>query len=101
MRRVNQLAPLARQLRAQGESIEKIAKIVHRKRRALGRLFKNVTDSKTRENIFARNLERYGDKWGPTIKYLRDNGKSWEDIIESAARPNSSLQELIRIFFRN
>jgi len=60
-----------------------------------------VTDPKTRANVFARNLEKYGDKWGPTIGYFRDKGRSWDDIIESASRPNSSLQELIRIFFRN
>jgi len=100
MKKVNELAPLARTLRTQGKSAEEIARIVHRKRRALGRLFKNVTDAKTRENVFARNLEKYGDKWGPTIDYLRQIGKSWEDIIESAARPNSSIQELIKIFFR-
>lgn len=101
MKRVNKLAPLVRQLRMQGKSAEEIAKIVHRKRRALGRLFKNVTDAQTKANTFARNIEKYGDKWGPTVKYLKERGRSWDSIIESASRPNTSLKELIKIFFRN
>ncbi len=65
----------------------------------IGRLFKNVTDKQIQRNAFERNLKKYGDKWGPTIDYLRRNGKSWEQIIESSSRPNSSLKELIKIFF--
>jgi len=38
------------------------------------------------EAIYARNLEKYGDKLGPTVDWLRAKGKSWEEIIESASR---------------
>ena len=31
-------------------------------------------------------MEKYGDKLGPTIEYLRAQGKTWEQIIESATR---------------
>ena len=37
--------------------------------------------------IYERNLNKYGDKLGPSIEYLRSKGNSWEDIIESAYRP--------------
>jgi hypothetical protein len=36
--------------------------------------------------ITARNIQRYGDPLGPTIDWLRRQGKSWEQIIESATR---------------
>ena len=36
--------------------------------------------------IYARNIEKYGDKLGPTVDWLRAKGKSWEQIIESAGR---------------
>jgi RHS repeat-associated protein len=97
--RVRELSRLAKELRSSGKSSEEIAKILNTKRRALGRLFKNATDATTRQNAYARNLSRYGDKYGPTWQYLRSQGKSWDDIIESAARPNSSFQELVKIFF--
>lgn len=99
MKRVKELRKIADELRKSGKSSEEIAKILNRKRRALGRLFKHATDAKTRQNAFVRNMEKYGDKWGPTWQYLRRQGKSWDDIIESSARPNSSLQELTKIFF--
>jgi hypothetical protein len=36
--------------------------------------------------IYARNVQKYGDKLGPTIDWLRSKGKSWDQIIESATR---------------
>jgi hypothetical protein len=42
--------------------------------------------SHLRTQIFERNLERYGDPLGPSIEWLRTQGKSWDDIIESALR---------------
>ncbi|GAA0835995.1 hypothetical protein GCM10009080_20710 [Cupriavidus pauculus] len=38
------------------------------------------------EAIYARNLEKYGDKLGPTVDWLRAKGKNWEEIIESVSR---------------
>jgi hypothetical protein len=48
--------------------------------------YKDLTPEQLREAIYARNRVKYGDPLGPTIDYLRNKGKSWEDIIESAAR---------------
>ncbi|MDN5205233.1 hypothetical protein QQ008_27870 [Fulvivirgaceae bacterium BMA10] len=40
-----------------------------------------------REKIYARNLEKYGDRLGSTIDWLRKQGKTWDEIIESASKP--------------
>jgi hypothetical protein len=57
-------------------------------RRDLGVEYKNLTPPKELERIYARNLEKYGDRLGPTIDYLRNvTGKTWEQIIKSASRP--------------
>lgn len=73
-------------LREAGKSSEEIARILHAERRAIAVRFKDLTPPDMLEKIYARNLEKYGDKLGPTIEYLRGRGKSWEDIIESASR---------------
>ena len=36
--------------------------------------------------IYQRNVAKYGDKLGPTVDFLREKGKLWEQIIESAGR---------------
>jgi hypothetical protein len=36
----------------------------------------------------ARNVEKYGNPLGPTADQLRAQGKTWEQIIDSAARPD-------------
>jgi hypothetical protein len=78
-----QIAPL----KLAGNTSEQIARILHEQRRALGSAFKNMTPLELREQIFARNLRQYGDELGPTIDFLRAQGKSWDAIIESACRP--------------
>lgn len=65
---------------------EKVARAMHAKRRELGVKYKNLTPSDILEKIYQRNMEKYGDKLGPTIDFLRSKGKSWDDIIESATR---------------
>lgn len=46
-----------------------------------------LTNPELLAQICERNLQRYGDKLGPTIEWLRERGKSWEQIIDSAIRP--------------
>ncbi|MCB9140143.1 MAG: hemagglutinin [Caldilineaceae bacterium] len=71
-----------------GQSMDEVAKWAHSARRSLGVTYKNLTPSDQLEIIYQRNLVKYGDKLGPTIDYLRNRqGKSWEEIIESASRP--------------
>ena len=86
---VKALTEKAEGLRQQGLAPEAIARAMHAERRALGIEFKNRSTPEARQAIYNRNLERYGDKLGPTIEFLLNEGKDWEDIIESAARPGS------------
>jgi len=78
-------------MRQAGMTSEQIARALHAERRALGEQFKNATPPEVLEKIYQRNLERYGDRLGPSIEWLRDKaGKSWEQIIESATRPGGA-----------
>ncbi|MBN1254276.1 MAG: VCBS repeat-containing protein [Deltaproteobacteria bacterium] len=63
---------------------ENIAKLLHAQRRALGVKYKNLTPPKKLEEIYQRNLRKYGDQLGPSIEWLRAKGKTWNQIIESA-----------------
>lgn len=49
--------------------------------------YKDLTPPAERQRIYARNIEVYGDPLGPTIDFLRAQGRSWEDIVQSAVRP--------------
>jgi hypothetical protein len=83
---VRALGQQADALRTAGLSAEQIARSLHAQRRALGVAFKDLTPPEVLDRIYARNLEKYGDRLGPTIEWLRAHGKSWEQIIESASR---------------
>ncbi len=74
--------------RAAGATPEATARMLSQMRRDLGEEYKNLTPPDELAKIYARNLEKYGDKLGPTIDYMRKvEGKTWEQIIEKAARP--------------
>jgi RHS repeat-associated protein len=60
--RVRGLADVARKMRAEGRSPEEIARTLHAARRALGVEYKNLTPSEILEQIYERNLTKYGDK---------------------------------------
>ena len=92
---VRALSDKAAQMRATGKSAEEIARGLSAERRALGEQFKALTPPHVLEQIYARNLERYGDKLGPTVEWLVEQGlrqgrsmeQIWESIIEKASRP--------------
>lgn len=67
-------------------SSEQIARTLHAERNALKVQYRELTPADMLEKIEQRNLQKYGDKIGPSIEQLRNNGKSWDDIIESATR---------------
>lgn len=60
--------------------------MLHADRRALGVKYKNLTPEPKLSEIYARNLEKYEDRLGSSIEYLRDRGKGWKEIIESEKR---------------
>lgn len=84
---VRTLAEKAAQMKASGRSVEQIAIELHAERRALGVKYKDVTPPEILQKVLERNLRKYGDELGPSIEWLRKQGKSWQDIIESASRP--------------
>jgi hypothetical protein len=77
---------VARDMRAEGATSEQIARKLHQMRRELDIKYKNLTPIDKLKEIHAGNLLKYGDKLGPSIDWLRSQGKSWEQIIESASR---------------
>ncbi|HZZ46073.1 MAG TPA: hypothetical protein VFE65_04255 [Pseudonocardia sp.] len=83
---VKGLAGLEQRMRTQGSNDEAVARALHEQRRNLGEKYKNLTPEPLRTQIYERNLQKYGDRLGPTIEYLRSRNKSWQDIIESAKR---------------
>ncbi len=84
---VRNLEKLERQMKRQGKTNEEIARELSRKRREIGEKYKELTPKGIRDKIFERNREKYGDKLGPSIDDLRNQGKTWEEIIESSKRP--------------
>ncbi|TAE34222.1 MAG: cell wall-binding protein [Alphaproteobacteria bacterium] len=74
-------------MRKQGHDVETIARELSKQRRALGVKYKDMTPPDKSEAIFERNIQKTGDKWGPTIDYFRNRGDSWEEIIEKAKKP--------------
>lgn len=73
-------------MRAASESPEAIARAVSQMRREIGIKYKDLTPPGKLAEIYERNLKRYGDRLGPTVEWLRERGKTWEQIIESASR---------------
>lgn len=87
MNAVRRLVDQVSALRASGAGSEQIARTVYAARRALGVQYKGLTPDAFLEKIYERNLAKYGDKLGPSLDWLRAQGKTWEEIIESALRP--------------
>ncbi|MGX7706927.1 cell wall-binding protein [Methylobacterium sp. Gmos1] len=84
---VRGLADRVAALRRAGLPPEAIAREVHAERRRLAIHYKGLTPEPYRSRIAARTLRVYGDPQGPSIEFLRAQGKSWEAIIAGATRP--------------
>jgi RHS repeat-associated protein len=87
---VRGLAEKAQERFFSGQPVEEIARWAHGARRELGVIFKDMTPPELLEQIYARNIAKYGDQLGPTIEWLLEKGKTWEDIIESAVQPGGA-----------
>lgn len=62
-------------------------------------ILKEMTPELLREYIYEINLIRYGDKLDPSFEYFTDKlGKSFEEIIDSASRPNIYIDKLLEGF---
>ena len=96
---VRALKTLGEELLASGKSLEEVARTLWQARRDLGIKYKNMTPELLREYIYEINLNRYEDKLGPSFEYLTDKlKKNFEDIIDSASKPNSDIDKLLEGF---
>ncbi len=91
--RVMALRGRADAMRRDGSPPEAIARVMHAPRRQLCQAFKEQTPEPQRTRIFERTRAVYGDPLGPSVEFLRLQGKSWEHIIESASRPGRPPKE--------
>ncbi len=85
---VGQMHKIYEEAKARGDSKENIGKMLQKMRREIGEKHKDLTPKEFREEIYKRNIDKYGDPLGPTVDWLRKKGgKTWDEIIESALRP--------------
>jgi len=88
VKEVEGLNKISIRLISEGNSLEVVAKTVSKMRRDLGKKYKAITPQKFLDEIFERNMKKGGDKWGPTLEYLKIEKKySWEKIINISSKP--------------
>ncbi|RYF37194.1 MAG: hemagglutinin [Comamonadaceae bacterium] len=81
-----ELGVAAARMLASGASEEAVARWMVDQRNHLRRTYRDVTPPDLVRVLEAHSLRRYGNPLGPSADQLRDGGKSWRDIIASAAR---------------
>jgi hypothetical protein len=77
------------------DELRALAEDANQARRQLGVEYKNLTPKPLRDFIYEVNQSRYGDPLGPDVDYLVDQGHTYTDIIQSAARPNPDVDTLL------
>jgi hypothetical protein len=60
--------------------------MLHAERNALKLKYRDLSPPEAVKRFELRNIEKYGDPLGPSIEQLRAQGKTWEQIIDSASR---------------
>ncbi|GIG69292.1 RHS repeat domain-containing protein [Phytomonospora endophytica] len=83
---VSGLKKLGETLLGNGASPELTARVLSAQRRIMGAHYKAKSSPEMLATIYERNLAKYGDELGPTVNWLRGEGKTWEQIIESSSR---------------
>ena len=94
--KVHELKHLKEQLYDEGISEGEIAKLLHGKRRELGRVYKEAAPPLLRDYIYYATAKKYGDPLGPDYEALRRR-KTDGEIIESASRPIDDLDNRLTI----
>jgi hypothetical protein len=82
------LEELGLSARAAGADAEAVARMLVAERNALKVKYRELSPADFVKQAEARNVEKYGNPLGPTADQLRAQGKTWEQIIDSAARPD-------------
>ena len=94
--KMHELASIPEKLKAEGFSEDQIARVMHEKRRELGRQYKEAAPPLFREYIYEATEAKYGDPLGPTYEMLREK-KTCKQIIESASRPIKDLDNRLTL----
>jgi hypothetical protein len=87
---VRELEGLGLSARAAGQNPETTARMLCSERNALKDKYREQSPPDAVKIFEQRNIQKYGDAIGPTVEQLNAQGKSWEQIIDSAARPGGS-----------
>jgi hypothetical protein len=83
--------------------LKRVAKIMHEKRRIIGKKYKDLTPEELRHFIYRRNIKDSDDPLGPSFRKLIEIGrkrgftddKLWNKIIETSTSPNSALNKFV------
>ena len=94
--KVHELRSIPAKRGAEGFSEDQIARVMHEKRRELGRQYKEAAPPLFREYIYEATEAKYGDPLGPTYEMLRKK-KTGKQIIESASRPIKDLDNRLTL----
>lgn len=78
-------------LREGGTDAETVARFAHADRQRIALAYKDLTPEPLRSHIRERTIAVYGEAAGPSIEYLRQQGKSWEQIADGASRPGHNI----------
>jgi hypothetical protein len=70
-----------------GYSLKEASEWASNQRMQLGIKYKNLTPPELLADIYKRNIEKYGNQFGPSVEDLLRQGKTYEEIIDSAATP--------------
>ncbi|MBQ4650994.1 MAG: hypothetical protein IJB73_09880 [Firmicutes bacterium] len=89
-RKVRELSSYRDALLGAGKPASEAARLLHEKRRELGRIYKDAAPPLFREYILYATEMKYGDPLGPDYESLCKR-KTAEEIIESATRPIENL----------
>ena len=83
---VEGLKDFANSARAAGQDAEATARMVSADRNALKVKYRELSPPDFVQQAEARNIQKYGNPLGPTVDQLRAQGKTWDQIIDAAAR---------------
>ncbi len=94
------LIDLYAEMKAQGKSVEEIAREISRMRNVL-RLQSYDNDPVGLEKVKASNLKTYGNENGPTADSLYKKYGSWEKVLQKAFSTNMGMDACLGLFDDN
>lgn len=87
---VQSISSHTQRMLSQGKTEEEVAVWAINERNELKVKYRGDTPPEKLREIELRNIEKYGNALGPTAHYLRQKGKTWKEIIDSASKADGS-----------